>query len=418
MKKILLIICIFVVSVFSNSSVYAEDTSETQPAGITSEFLFAYDLELGRVLYEQNADEKMYPASMTKVVSAMVAINLMEKNGVSLDDTVVITEDDLDTIFETGASAAYFIVGETVTYRDLLYGVILPSGADACRALAFNLAGSIDGFVDEMNNYVKSIGLTKTHFENPTGIHADNHYTTARDMAKIVEEAIKNETFYEVYTTFSYKTSNGLHSWANTAILYAGNADLNTSAIIGTKSGYTIEAQSCLASLVKINGRETITITAKTNSEESSPAMRDTLGLIELVKNSHGYVTVIEEDDALTEIPILYAHKMRNYKLVAPSNVTLFLPTGTTIDQLEIQYHIPDIIPDIHIGDRLGEYIILYQGIEVYREEIVSDIEIEKEFLPYVQYLIFDKYLPYTIGIILVAVYIGLVFVKPKRRQN
>ena len=101
--------------------------------------------------------------------------------------TTVITQSDIDTVWETGASSANFEVGETVTYEDLLYGAILPSGADATRALANNLCGSQEAFVDKMNELAQKLNLKDTHFVNTTGIHDENHYTTVHDMALIVQ---------------------------------------------------------------------------------------------------------------------------------------------------------------------------------------------------------------------------------------
>ena len=133
----------------------------------------------------------MYPASMTKVMTVILALELMD----DMKKTTVITQSDIDTVWETGASSANFEVGETVTYEDLLYGAILPSGADATRALANNLCGSQEAFVDKMNELAQKLNLKDTHFVNTTGIHDENHYTTVHDMALIVQYAIQNEDF-------------------------------------------------------------------------------------------------------------------------------------------------------------------------------------------------------------------------------
>ena len=114
-----------------------------------------------------------------------------------LDKTATITQSDIDTVWETGATSADFTVGEVVTYRDMLMGAMLPSGADACRALANNTCGSQEKFVEKMNQLVNKLGLKDSHFVNTTGIHDDDHYTTAYDMAKITQYALKNKKFVD-----------------------------------------------------------------------------------------------------------------------------------------------------------------------------------------------------------------------------
>ena len=145
-KKIYCLLISLVCAISLITPIRALDNSEE--IGLSAQYAVAIDANSGLVLYNKNMDERMYPASMTKVMTAIVALDMIE----NLDKTTVITQSDIDTVWETGASSANFEVGETVTYRDLLLGAILPSGADATRALANNLCGSQEAFVEKMTD--------------------------------------------------------------------------------------------------------------------------------------------------------------------------------------------------------------------------------------------------------------------------
>ena len=145
--------------------IYAVDNSAS--VDISGEYGIVIDQDNGQILYDKKAKEKMYPASITKILTCIVALEMVD----DLDKQVTITDSDVETVWETGASAANFTPGEVVTYRDVFMGAMLPSGADACRALANNTCGSQEKFVDKMNALVKKLGLKDSHFVNTTGIH-------------------------------------------------------------------------------------------------------------------------------------------------------------------------------------------------------------------------------------------------------
>ena len=149
------------------------------------------------VIYERNADQRAFPASTTKIMTCILAIeagNLDEKDTVGEEVTP----------FTNYSSLMGLKKGETVTMRDLIYGLMLPSGNDAGAAIAVHIAGNIEGFVDMMNRKAAELGMTGTHFTNPHGVHNDNHYSTARDLAKLITYAEKNAIFREVDRTASY----------------------------------------------------------------------------------------------------------------------------------------------------------------------------------------------------------------------
>ena len=154
---------------------------------ISSDYVYMVDLDTNQVMVDEGSEEIIYPASMTKMMTLLVAI----ENAPDLDQTMVLEAEVFEGLAEAHASVAGFSLGETVTVRDLLYGLFLPSGADASRALALLEAGSEEAFVAMMNDKAQQLGLQNTHFVNATGLHDDDHYSCARDMAVIGQTLIQ-----------------------------------------------------------------------------------------------------------------------------------------------------------------------------------------------------------------------------------
>ena len=190
----------------------AHSTSDTLLLGegdIVSEYAILIDVDSGEILAERNAHVRMNPASMTKILTALVAAEQAE----DLDDKLTVTREITDYGYINDCSSAGFVIDERVSVRDLLYGTILPSGADAAVGLAVYVSGSQEAFVELMNERLKELGLSKTaHFTNCVGVFDENHYCTAYDIAMILEAAIDNEICREVMSTRIHTTEKTLQN--------------------------------------------------------------------------------------------------------------------------------------------------------------------------------------------------------------
>lgn len=246
-----------------------EDTLALGEEDITSSYAVFVDTEHDTILASRDAFSRMVPASMTKVLTALVAAEHIE----NWDDKFTITIDITDYSYKHGCSNAGFGRDETVTIRDLIYGAILPSGADASLGLAVYVAGSQEAFVDLMNEKLEELGLSETtHFTNCVGIYDDNHYTTAYDMAVIMEAAIQNEMCREVFSTRIYTTSateqhpEGIEL-SNWFVRRIEDKETNGIVVYG-KTGYVNESGSCAVSFgTNDNGRTYICVTANSGSK-------------------------------------------------------------------------------------------------------------------------------------------------------
>lgn len=184
-------------SLFASDLCVVTDESQYSPSDTTSEAAGLFDITDGQVMYSKNAFERLYPASITKVMTALIAIKYGD-----LTDTVTVTEDAVIT--EAGATLAGIHPGDQLTMEQLLYGLMLPSGNDAGAAIAVHMAGSIDAFAELMNREAQKLGATGTHFMNPHGLTNTDHYTTAYDLYLIFNEALKQPEFRKVTGTTSY----------------------------------------------------------------------------------------------------------------------------------------------------------------------------------------------------------------------
>lgn len=249
-------------SMFSGSDEIPEGNIDLNT--LYSPYAVLVDLESGNVLAEQNSTERMYPASLTKIMSALIAIEETE----DMEQTTTLPSDIFPSLYEENASLAGFQPGETVTWKDLLYGVMLPSGAECCLTFARQIAGSEGAFVDLMNKKAEELGMNDTHFSNATGLQDKKHYSTVRDIAVLLRYALENETFRQVFTARRYSVPpTAYHSegftFYNTMFQAMDNAGISDDDILGGKTGYTEKAGLCLASLAEINDREYILVTAK-----------------------------------------------------------------------------------------------------------------------------------------------------------
>ena len=230
----------------------------------------AFNISTKEVMYAHNIFEKNYPASTTKVMTAYLAI----KYG-NLDDYVTVSSEACK--LPSGASTAGLQPGDVISVRDLLYGLILVSGNDSAIALAEYISGSVEAFAELTNNELEKIYATNTHFVNPNGIHADNHYTSCYDLYLIFNEALKDPIFLDLINTVGYNAvvthkngEEGILKYKTTNKFLSGEASYPSSySIVGGKTGTTFDAGKCLV-LLTINkkGEQVVFITLGAETKE------------------------------------------------------------------------------------------------------------------------------------------------------
>lgn len=317
---------------------------------INSKSAIMYNLNDDTIIYEKNIHEKSSIASLTKIVTAIVTIE-----NANLDEVVVVNSKAFADL--EGYALAGFKIGDKVTIKDLLYGLMLPSGAECGNMLAQTITTSQEDFIKLMNDLVIKLKLENTHFDNVIGIDSENNYSTSYDLSIILKYALKNETFKEIYTSNSYTTSNGL-KLSRTIDKYANGMDV--SIIKGDKTGHTNEAGYCLSSISNINNIDYLIITLNANTKEDF--IEDHINLYSYFSNNYDYHNILNNNQFLVSIPIKNGKKD---KLDIYSNIEIKKYLENDIDFNDIKYEyngIKLITKDIKINDKLGTIKILYKN--------------------------------------------------------
>lgn len=328
------------------------------PLAVTSQNIILYNLNDDNVLYEKNSHEKVSIASLTKIMTATVAL----ENISDLSEKVIITSKDF--LKTDGYAKAGFKNGDIVTFEDLIYGILLPSGAEAVNATINNTLK--ENFVIEMNNIAKKIGLENTSFENPIGKDNDNNYSTAEDVAKLLKYALKNPEFKKIFTTKKYTTSNGL-VLNSTLNRYSDVFDTNK--IIGAKSGFTKNAGRCLASITTLNDVNYLLVVLNADQSIPSNAIKDSLEIYEYYDENYSYQIILDKDEVLKSIPIKFS-KEKYYDIKGHENISKYLLNNTK-NNLKIVYDGKDEIDyKMAKGTLLGE-IKIYDGENLLAKENV-----------------------------------------------
>lgn len=273
----------------SNYPVKSANYQDINIKGMTANSAILVDADTNEIVAGYNYEKKVYPASLTKMLTLLVAAENIQ----DMDATYKFTSDDIDPLIEDNASRAGFEAGETVTMKDLLYSAILVSGADGTTGLANAVAGSEEKFVELMNAKIQELGLTGTKFVNASGLHNKNHYSTAQDIAVITKAAMDNVTCREVLTATKYTTSktkqhkDGIELTSIVAQRIEGyyvdcdgdgEADDGIS-IEGGKTGFTDEAKYTLSTILDDNGHTYICVTTK--SKDELKAVEDQIAIYE-----------------------------------------------------------------------------------------------------------------------------------------
>ena len=244
---------------------YESPDTRTLDLELYSSSAILIDAGSGEILAQKNPDARIYPASMTKVMTLLTACRNLE----NLDETFEMTQEIIDPLYLADASMAGFVAGETVTLRELLYGAVLPSGAEATEALALCTAGSEEAFVALMNETAQALGLSDTHFANASGLHDEALYTTVRDMALILQAALAEPTCREILSTVQYTTAptpqhpEGLAMINKFLYNLPRQYALDGAEVLAAKTGFTSQAMNCCASAGTTgDGRSVLCVTA------------------------------------------------------------------------------------------------------------------------------------------------------------
>lgn len=349
-----------------------------------------YNLNDDTIIYEKNIHEELSVASLTKIMTAIVVIE-----NTNLDDEVIIKKSAFNGL--NGYALAGFNVGDKVTIRDLLYALMLPSGAEAGNMLAISFTSSQDAFIELMNEKAKELGLMNTHFDNPIGKDSVNNYSTAYDLAILLMYALKNNQFKEIYTTVTYTTSNGL-KLNRTIDKYANGIDV--SIIKGDKTGHTDDAGYCLTSISTINDIDYLIVTL--GADNTYDFINDHINLYNYFSTNYSYRNILNVNQLLISIPIKNG-KQESLEIYSHKEIKKYLKNDINLNDIKYEYNgIEMITKKNKLNDKLGTINIKYKDeiLDTYDVYLLDVIEYKLEIW---------KVIVWSIPIFILLVFILLI---------
>ena len=353
------------------------------------------DATYGEVLYEMNAHEKRYPASITKIMTALLTLEAVDRGELALDD-IITAPPGIHNGLSADSSTQNIRNGEQMTLEDLLYCTLVASANEACNVLAHAVAGGVDPFVELMNQRALELGMTGTHFTNTHGLHDNDHYTTAWDIWLVSYEAMKNETFREIVAAAKYTVpatniskerefynTNGLVSpWKYSGYIYPSAT--------GIKTGTTLEAGHCLVSAAEQDGRTLycVVLGAELVKQPDQSYRRmnfsESIRLLDWGFDSFSYRTVWESSEPVKQLPVTLS-ETDHVLIRSEGSISALLPNDVNVKNFEkeITLYSESVEAPVKKGQILGEMTISYEGREYGTLELVAVNDVERSELMY-----------------------------------
>ncbi|MGJ9456875.1 D-alanyl-D-alanine carboxypeptidase family protein [Oceanobacillus sp. CF4.6] len=302
-------------------SVFAEENNNALKLAEDAKSAILLEQDTGEILFNKNDHEQLPPASMTKIMTLLLIMEALEEGKLNKEEIIRVSE----RAASMGGSQIFLEAGEEMSVNDLLKGVAIASGNDASVALAETISGSEESFVEEMNKKVKELNLENTKFQNTTGLPAEDHYSTAYDMAIIANELLKYETITEytsVYEDYLRKGQDNEFWLVNTNKLVRFYPDVD-----GLKTGYTNEAKYCLTATAERNNMRVIAVVMGAESPKERNAMVS--GLLDYAFNQFETNKLFDKDEKITEVQLLKSKK-RSIDIVSNQSVSTLHKKGET----------------------------------------------------------------------------------------
>lgn len=350
------------------------------------------DMKSGKILYEKNVNEKLYPASTTKIMTGIIALEEGD-----LSEVVAASSEAIAPITNKHSHMG-ILVGEELTMEQLIYGMLVYSANDAANVIAVRLAGSLDAFAEKMNEKAAELGCTGTHFANPHGFHDDNHYTTPSDLAKIARYAMNNEKFREIVSTDMYtiqptnkykeirylSNTNHLVSRRRSAYHYYKKA-------IGIKTGYTDEAGSCLVAAAADGDTEFLSVIMKCKNENSTDcaySFTDTAAMLKYAFDNYSYKTLASVGDIVADSKVYEAKNDVRVALTPEVDVKTLLANTVDMSLIKAEPVLNEkIAAPIEKGQALGTVSYTLDGELLGSAQLVATNSVERDAILHVIHL-------------------------------
>ena len=384
------------------------------------------DLDTDQVLYEQAADEQRYPASITKIMTALLTLEAIGRGELDLNTEITVDAAALADITED-SSTANLQAGEKITVKNLLYCLLLASANEAANVLAMAVSGDIPTFVELMNQRAQELGMAGTHFVNPHGLHNADHYSTARDIYRMSKQAMTHATFREIVSTGRYTVPatnlSKARSLLNTngLLTSAKHYGYTMDGTIGIKTGSTGEAGYCLVAAVQKKGHTLVSVVlgAQNPTDSRGNVQRkqftESKRLLNWGFTNFSDATLLDAETYLQELPVRFSSEASHVVVRPTRSVQVMVPGTYDPERLELRlrFHRDVASAPIEAGDILGTVTVIYAGEEYATVDMaaVSDVSFSPfmAFVSSVNTVLGNIYVRLLLLIALVLVVVGLV---------
>ncbi len=419
MKRISVIVISVIIICLSFFPVSAVDYKFN--ADTVSDEVYLENLNAGAVVYEKNSNKRSYPASTTKIMTFIITaenVSDLENTSVTIKQDIISGLDLESTVM--GLSSH---IGEKVSVKDLLYGLMLPSGNDAALVLADYVGGGISGFVEKMNAKAAELGCKNTHFANPHGLYDTNHYSTAHDMALIAKHAMKIKGFMDICNTVYY-TPDGFKTLHNTNYMLDSEAEGGQyyyQYTKGIKTGYLDEAGKCLVTSSDKNGDKYLCVclgAAFSYAENVNYAMKDSAKLYDWAYKNLGVQTLYSPSNSIASVDVKYVRNGKTLEAVPEKEISAFLPNNYDKKKLKVEINCPEQVDaPVAQGDMLGTVSVKYEDLDLGVTNLVAAEDVERDISPLEVFVTEHMQLIIIVSAVLVLIIVLLIVLISVRRK-
>lgn len=358
------------------------------------------DPETGEVLYARNIHEKLYPASLTKVMTALLVLEAIEAGDLAMDTVLTASETAISNLPDDGSNAG-IVVGEELTVEQLLHCILVVSANEACDILAEAVSGTVDAFVELMNERAAEIGCENTHFMNANGLHSVEHYTTAWDLYLITQQACTHDVFLRICNTKYYEVTptnmnpkSRKYYTTNYLISNARDAQYVYKGANGVKTGSTSDAGYCLIATAQRSDRKLLSVVLGAERKTMEDDRRETYSFSETVKLlDYGFdgfqrAVIIDTMELLDEVEVTLSQEQNSVKVHPAESIECLIPSDITAADIErtITFISESVEAPVTKGQVLGQVTLSYNGVVYGTVDLLADEDITESRL-----LVFQK---------------------------
>ncbi|MDL2215720.1 D-alanyl-D-alanine carboxypeptidase [Ruminococcaceae bacterium OttesenSCG-928-N02] len=422
---VLFAICVFFTQMLGN--VYAAPAIFPQPFDVDAEIVYMINLDTGLVVYEKNSTTQWSPASITKLMTAILAFENIQDLDAS---TLTMPRYAQDMLYGMNSSTADIRPGESLSAREMLYALLLPSAGEAAITIADYVGGgSVETFVSMMNARAAELGCTATHFSNPHGLYDPENYSTAQDIAIIAQHAMSLPGFAEIVKTLSYtlpenpRYPNGWVILNTNKMLMTAWPDYYRIYIQGIKTGYLDESGYNFVSTAVLGGESYLIVVLGAHGDDTWPHFRVTAQLCDWAFENFSVMPALDTAQAITEVPVRYSKEVDSLLLYPADELLTLLPNESDATTIQQTFNLPEVVSaPVQAGDIIGTVTLRLAGQEIGTVDLLAGQSVERNLILFVIAKIGEffssLYFKVFMTLLVIAVVIYIIYIVHLQRRN